>query len=336
MSSLEPRLKRRHLLRGAAAVAAATALPSIARAAQPPKEVRLDFAYYSPTSLVLRRFGWLEQDFKRDNVDVKWVQSAGSNRALEYLNANSIDIGSAAGLAAVLSRSNGNPIKVPYVFSRPEWTALVVGKDSPIRTLADLKGRKVAATPGTDPYLFLLRALHSVGLKKSDIEHVPLQHADGRAALEQGRVDAWAGLDPLMAASELDAGSRLVYRNVAFNTYGFLNVREDFLARYPAEVRRVIAGYERARAWTLANTTEAAKILSEEAKVSLQVALLQLKLRTDLSNPQPSNEHIAALQAAAPILIDERLVKSGTDPRRVISELVDTQFARGLIGRSAA
>lgn len=311
-------------------------LPGLLRAAESPKEVRLDYAYYSPSSLVLRRFGWLEDDFKKDGIAVKWVLSAGSNRALEYLNGNSIDIGSTAGLAALLSKANGNPIKAPYIFSRPEWTALVVPKDSPIKTLADLKGKKIAATKGTDPYLFLLRALHTVKLKRSDIEHVALQHADGRAALEQGRVDAWAGLDPLMAASELDAGSRLLYRNVAFNTYGFLNVREQFLAEHPAEVKRVIAGYERARKWIQANTTEAAKILSEEAKVSLQVALLQIKLRTDLSNPQPSSEHVNALKAAAPILIDEQLVKPGTDLNRAITELVDTQFARGLAGAAAA
>jgi sulfonate transport system substrate-binding protein len=321
-------MKRRSVLQAGAAL---IAVPSLSRAASGAKEVRLDYATYSPTSLVLRKFGWLEQDFAKDGVTVKWVFSAGSNRALEYLNADSIDIGSAAGLASLLARANGNPIKAPYVFSRPEWTALVVAKDSPIRSLADLKGKKVAATKGTDPYLFLLRALHTVGLKKSDIEHVPLQHADGRTALEQGRVDAWAGLDPLMAASELDRGSRLLYRNVAFNTYGFLNVREQFLAQSPDHVRRVIAGYERARLWVLANTTEAAKILSDEAKVSLQVALLQLKLRTDLSNPQPSQEHVAALQAASPILLAEGLVKPGTDLKKTVIDLVDTQFARGSI-----
>ncbi|MBX9793109.1 MAG: aliphatic sulfonate ABC transporter substrate-binding protein [Burkholderiaceae bacterium] len=325
-------MQRRTLLQATAGLT----LPGLLRAAESPKEVRLDYAYYSPSSLVLRRFGWLEDDFKKDGIAVKWVLSAGSNRALEYLNGNSIDIGSSAGLAALLSKANGNPIKAPYIFSRPEWTALVVPKDSPIKTLADLKGKKIAATKGTDPYLFLLRALHTVKLKRSDIEHVALQHADGRAALEQGRVDAWAGLDPLMAASELDAGSRLLYRNVAFNTYGFLNVREQFLAEHPAEVKRVIAGYERARKWIQANTTEAAKILSEEAKVSLQVALLQIKLRTDLSNPQPSSEHVSALKAAAPILIDEQLVKPGTDLNRAITELVDTQFARGLAGAAAA
>ena len=328
-------MQRRSVLQWAAGSAAATVLPSVLHAAEPLKELRLDYAYYSPSSLVIRRFGWLEEEFKKDGINVKWVLSAGSNRALEYLNGNSIDIGSTAGLAALLAKANGNPIRAPYIFSRPEWTALVVPRNSPIKSLADLKGKKIAATKGTDPYLFLLRALQTVKLKRSDIEHVALQHADGRAALEQGRVDAWAGLDPHMAASELDSGTRLIYRNIAFNTYGFLNVREDFLAQRPSEVRRVIAGYERARQWILANTTEAAKILSEEAKVSLQVALLQIKLRTDLSNPQPSSEHVNALKAAAPILLDEQLVKPGTDLNRAITELVDTQFARGLAGAPA-
>lgn len=323
-------MKRRTVLKLAAAGAAVAAFPALARAAQaatPLKELRLDYAYYSPTSLVLRRFGWLEEAFKADGTSIKWVLSAGSNRALEYLNANSIDIGSSAGLAALLARANGNPIRSPYIFSRPEWTALVVRKDSPIRSIADLKGKKVAATKGTDPYLFLLRALKTAGLKRSDIEHVSLQHADGRAALEQGKVDAWAGLDPHMAASELEAGSRLIYRNVAFNTYGFLNVREEFLATRPAETGKVIQAYERARAWVRANPSEAAKILAEEAKVSLPVALLQIKLRSDFGNPQPSSEHIKALQAAAPILVDEALVKPGVDINRAIADLVDTRFA---------
>ncbi|MCC2958358.1 aliphatic sulfonate ABC transporter substrate-binding protein [Massilia sp. IC2-477] len=323
-------MKRRSLLQ----LAALGALPIGSVRAAPLEELRLDYAYYSPTSLVLRHFGWLEEEFKAEGTRIKWVLSAGSNRALEYLNANSIDFGSSAGLAALLARANGNPIRTPYIYSRPEWTALVVPKNSPIRSLADLRGKKVAATKGTDPYLFLLRALHSVGLKRTDIEHVSLQHADGRAALEQGRVDAWAGLDPHMAASELEGGARLLYRNVGFNTYGFLNVREDFLASRPGETARVIKAYERARAWTRANPSEAAKILSSEAKVSLPVALLQVKLRSDFSNPQPGAEHLRALQLAAPILRDEALVKPGTDLDKVIASLIDVRFARPLVARA--
>lgn len=302
----------------------------IAHAADNPKEIRLDYAYYSPPSLVLKRFGWLEEEFKADGVPIKWVLSQGSNRALEFLNSGSVDFGSTAGLAAVLSKANGNPIKSVYVFSRPEWTALLVAKDSPIKSLKDLKGKKIAATKGTDPFLFLLRSLHQEGLSKSDVEILALQHADGRAALEQGRVDAWAGLDPLMAGSEIQAGSRILHRNVAFNTYGFLNTTEDFAKRHPEQVRRVIAAYEKARKWIIANPAETARLVSEEAKLPLEVARLQLK-RNDFSNPVPGAEHVSALKAAAPILVEEDLVRKGTNVGAVIDALVEPAFAKSVV-----
>lgn len=298
--------------------------------AEAPAEIRIDYAYYSPTSLVLKRFGWLEEDLKGDKVAVKWVLSQGSNRALEFLKGNSVDFGSAAGLASVLSKANGNPIKAVYIPSRPEWTALVVTKDSPITSIKDLKGKKVAATKGTDPFLFTLRALRTEGLKKSDIEHVSLQHADGRAALEKGDVDAWAGLDPLMAASEIDAGSRLIYRNVDFNTYCFLNTTETFAKEHPDYVKKVIAAYEKARKWTLEHPEETAKIVAEEAKISLPVAKLQLS-RNDFSNPVPGKQHAKALKSAAPILIEEELVKKGTNVDLVIDQLVEPTFAKAVV-----
>jgi len=240
------------------AVALLASLPigaynSPAQAADAPKEVRLDYAYYAPTSLVLKHFGWLEKSLKPQGTEVRWVFSQGSNRSLEYLNAGSTDFASTAGLAAVLSRANGAPLKTVYIASRPEWTALVVPKDSPLKSVADLKGKKIAATKGTDPYLFLLRSLQKAGLDKNDVEIVHLQHPDGRAALEQGRVDAWAGLDPHMAASELQAGSRLLYRNVDFNSYGVLSVTEKFEQEQPELIKQVIAAYEEARQWAIAH-----------------------------------------------------------------------------------
>lgn len=310
----------------ATALAGLLVASGMAQAADQPKEIRLDYAYYSPPSLVLKRFGWLEEAFKADGVPVKWVLSQGSNRALEFLNSGSVDFGSTAGLAAVLSRANGNPIKSVYVYSRPEWTALLVPKDSPVRSIKDLKGKKVAATKGTDPYLFLLRSLHKEGLSKNDVEILALQHADGRAALEQGRVDAWAGLDPLMAGSEIQAGSRILYRNVAFNTYGFLNTTESFARQYPDHVKRVIGAYEKARKWIVAHPAETAKLVAEEAKLPLDVARLQLK-RNDFSNPVPGAEHVSALKAAAPILVEEALVKNGTNVGAVIDALVEPRFA---------
>ncbi len=289
-------------------------------------EIRLDYAYYSPLSLVVRRFGWLEQEFAPSKTQIRWVLSQGSNRALEYLNSGAIDFGSTAGLAALLSRANGNPIKAVYVYSRPEWTALVVAKGSPIKSVADLRGKTIAATKGTDPFLFLLRSLHQFGLRRADVNIVHLQHPDGRVALEQHTVDAWAGLDPHMAASEIEAGSTLLYRNVDFNTYGFLNVSEKFVKTHPDALRRVLAAYERGRRWTIAHPEEAAKILSEEARLSLAVAQRQLQ-RTDFSNPIPGKTHVQALRDAAPILLDEGLVRKDTDLNAVIAALVDSTTA---------
>jgi sulfonate transport system substrate-binding protein len=308
----------------------AALLAAPAFAAEHPKEIRLDYAYYSPTSLVLKHFSWAEQAYGVQGVTVKWVLSTGSNRALEYLNSNSLDFGSTAGLASVLSRANGNPVKAVYIYSRPEWTALVVPKNSPIRSVNDLRGRKVAAAKGTDPYLFLLRALRDHGLSKTDIELVSLQHADGRTALERGQVDAWAGLDPLMAASQLQAGSRIIYRNVAYNTYGVLNVSDSFAQRYPGDVRQVIGLYERARRWIIANPDEAARLLSQEAGVSIDVARLQLS-RNDFSHPIPGPEQIKALKATAPILTEEALVKPGADVNKAVDDLIDPSFARAVV-----
>jgi sulfonate transport system substrate-binding protein len=323
-------MDRRTFLERAAGVCALGAAPLAARAADAPRELTLDYAYYSPASLVLRRFGWLEKDLEPAGRTVRWVQSLGSNRALEFLDSGAVDFGSTAGLAAVLARANGNPVKAVYVFSRPEWTALAVGRDSPLASVKDLKGRKVAATKGTDPYLFLLRSLREFGLTRNDVQIVHLQHPDGRTALEQGRVDAWAGLDPHLAASQLEAGSRLIYRNLAFNTYGFLNVSEKFAAQNPQDVRRVLSAYERARHWILANADAAADLLAEEARLAAPVARLQLQ-RTDFSHALIGTEHIQALQAAAPILVEEKLVKPGTDVDRAIVELVDPQFARDTV-----
>jgi sulfonate transport system substrate-binding protein len=306
----------------AASLLASTAfIASPVHAETGPAEVRLDFAFYSPPSLVIRKFGWAEQEFAKSSTKVRWVQSAGSNRALEFLAADAVDFGSTAGLAAVLSRANGNPIKTVFVYSRPEWTALAVHKDSPIKTLADLKGKRIAATKGTDPFLFTLRSLQVAGLSKADVELVHLQHADGRVALEQKRVDAWAGLDPLLAASELEAGTRIIYRNVNFNTYGFLNTTEKFAKQYPEAVERTVRLYERARVWIQKNPAEAAELLATEAKISLDVAKRQLA-RTGFDESIPSQTHRAALKAAAPILLEEALVKPGTDVARVVDELI--------------
>src|SRR5271163_3384680 len=148
----------------AAFIAVSTLLPGSAWAADALKEIHIDWATYNPVSMILKQKGLLEKEFAKDGIAIVWVQSAGSNKALEFLNAGSIDFGSSAGSAALVAKINGNPIKSVYVYSRPEWTALVTTRDGAINKVQDLWGKRVAMVRGTDPHIFLVRALQANGM----------------------------------------------------------------------------------------------------------------------------------------------------------------------------
>lgn len=291
--------------------------------------MRVDYATYNPVGLLLKQRGYLEQSLAEESVRVEWVKSLGSNKALEFLNSNSVDFGSTAGAAAFVGRANGNPIRAIYVYSKPEWTALVTRPSTGIRTVADLKGKRVAVTRGTDPFIFLLRALDSAGLSEKDIELVPLQHPEGQKALERGDVHAWSGLDPMMASSELEQGSTLFFRNPELNSYGVLNVREDFAQRYPAFVKLVLAAYERARADALKDPAELERALAKEAHLKVAVAKAVLK-RTDLSSPSIGDRQKAVIVAAGDVLKKSGVVKAEVDVPAVAGSLIDPSFTREL------
>jgi sulfonate transport system substrate-binding protein len=323
---------------GAGSACAPAGAPGPAPGAAPKRleVLRLDYAYYNPVSLVIRRKGWLEEEFGRDGIRVEWVLSLGSNKANEFTASGTVHFGSTAGSAALLARANGVPLKTVWLYSQPEWTALVTGKDSPIRQVGDLRGRKVAATRGTDPWFFLLRALDSAGLGQRDVEIVQLQHPDGEQALLQGQVDAWAGLDPHMAHAELVGGARLFFRRPEWNTYGTLNVLESFLNQYPDVVERVLAVYERGRAWARQNPQELVSILAEESKVTPEIARKVLTERTAFPDPVPGDQLKGVLREIIPLIQKEQLVPAGVDLKAAIEALVEPGPARQVLSKSAS
>lgn len=295
-----------------------------------PDKIRLDYAHYSPTSLVLKEFGWVEEAFEEEGIEIEWVFSQGSNRALEFLNSNSVDFGSTAGAAALVSKANGSPIQNVYIYSQPEWTALVTAANSDISSIEDLRGKTVAATLGTDPYIFLLRALAAEGVDASEVEVVNLQHGDGATSLITGQVDAWAGLDPHMARVELDSGANLFYREPDFNTYGFLNVRNDFAEKYPDYVEKVIELYEQARNWTIENPEDAITLLANEAEISEDVATIQLG-RNTFDNSIPGQVHQEALIEAGLILQAGEVIDQDADVEALVTDLINPEFAEQVI-----
>ena len=286
--------------------------------------VRLDYALYNPLSLVVREQKILEGK----GLTVHWEQSLGSNKANEFLRNDNLDISSAAGSAVLQARANGLAVKTVDVFSQPEWTALVVGANSTVADVKSLRGKRIAATTGTDPYFFLQQALAAAGLSSKDVEIANLQHADGRAALERGDVDAWAGLDPNMAASQLQAGSKLLYRNVAFNTYGLLNAREEFVEKSPELVQHVVDAYAAARAWALANPADLAALYAAQAQLTPEVAALVLQRTTLDIDPVPGAAQQKVLAGVAPLMASEGDVDSESAATTALQGLFAPQFAQ--------
>src|SRR3954467_3276686 len=295
-------------------------------AADKPKEIRIDWATYNPVSMVLKEKQLLEKEFAKDGIAIVWVQTLGSNRALEFLKAGSIDLGSTAGAAALVAKINGNPIKSIYVYSRPEWKALATGKDPPTTKTDDLKGKRVAVTRGTDPHIFLVRALQSVGLTEKDITPVLLQHPDGKTALIRGDVDAWAGLDPMMAQAEIEDGAKLFYRNKGANTWGILNVREEFLKDHPDLVKRVLGVYEEARKYSLANYAEEKHAFQAATKLSDAIADKQLKERTTITYNKIGAEQRDSILQAGLALQKAGVIKADVDVKKTLDDLVDDQW----------
>jgi sulfonate transport system substrate-binding protein len=292
--------------------------------------LNIDFATYNPLSLIIKQQGWLEDAVGKD-VTVNWVQSAGSNKANEALRAGAVDVGSTAGSAALLAHSNGSPIQTIDVYSQPNWSAILVPAGSTITDVSQLKGKSIAATKGTDPYFFLLQALEAAGLTLDDVNVQNLQHADGKAALESGAVDAWAGLDPLLSTSVATAGSTIIYDNIDFNSYGFLNATDSFLEKSPDLAQLVVNAYEKARAYALESPDDAAATLAEVAGIDPSIAESVLVDRTNLDiDGTPGKKQRDVLTIIGPVFVQSADVAS----QNLIDSALDTLFNTTFIDKA--
>jgi len=316
-------------LSGCAGEDVAPAGPALGEGGWSATELNIDFATYNPLSLIIKDQGWLEEATEGE-VTINWIQSAGSNKANEFLRAGSLDVGSTAGSAALLARSNGSPIQVIDIYSQPNWAALAVPAGSDITSVDDLVGKRIAVTKGTDPYFFLLQTLEQAGIGLDDVTIENLQHADGKAALESGAVDAWSGLDPLLSTSVETAGTEIIYDNIDFNSYGFLNATEAFLEKSPDLAQLVVNAYEHARAWAIANPEETAAILAEVAGIDPAIASAVILDRTNLEvSGIPGKAQVDVLTIIGPIFVENGDVPSQQQIDQALSTLIRAEFAEG-------
>ena len=226
--------------------------------------IRIGYQKAATILYALKAKGELEKALKASGASVTWTEFPAGPPMLEALNAGSIDFGYTGEAPPIFAQAAGIPLV--YVAYDP-WTtkaeAIVVHKDSPIKSVADLKGKKVAFAKGSNTNYLVIKALEKAGLKYTDIKPTFLAPADGRAAFEGKNVDAWAIWDPYLAAAQKATGARILTdaTGLAPNR-GYYLAAKSFAEKNPAALKTVLAGVSKVSDWAKKNPPEVAKLLS--------------------------------------------------------------------------
>ena len=245
--------------------AAALALVSFTAHAEPRPEVLRIGLQKSASLLVLQKAqGTLEKRLAPLGVTVKWIEFPAGPQLLEGLNVGSIDVGYVGEAPPVFAQAAGADfVYVGNDPAAPLAEAIVVPKDSAIKSVADLKGRKIVLNKGSNVHYLLVRALENAGLKFSDVQAVYLAPADARAAFERGAVDAWVIWDPFLAAVEKQTGARILADGRGLvNNYQYYLAARPFAEKYPRILRALFEDSVAEGAWLKANLKQAAALVA--------------------------------------------------------------------------
>lgn len=208
-----------------------------------PKQLRIGFQKSASLLTLLKAEGTLEKRLAPKGIEVKWVEFPAGPQLLEGLNVGAIDFGYVGEAPPVFAQAAGaNFVYVGHEDPAPRAEALIVQKDSPIKTVADLKGKKIALNKGSNVHYLLVKLLEKHGLKYSDIQPVFIPPADARAAFERGSVDAWVIWDPFTAAAQQQIGARILADGTGVvNNYAFFLAERTFATKSPEVINELFA-----------------------------------------------------------------------------------------------
>jgi len=250
--------------------------PAVAQAQD--KVIRVGFQKYG-NLILLKGKGWLEKKVAPLGFKVEWKEFPSGPPLLEALNVGAIDFGHAGEAPPIFAQAAGAPfLYVAYEPPAPKGEAILVPKDSTIKTLSDLKGKKVALNKGSNVHYLLVKALEKAGVKYSQIEPVFLAPADARAAFERRSVDAWVIWDPFQAAAEIATGAKTLADGTGLApNHQFYLAGQKFTEANPHVLDAVIAAVAEIDAW--ANGKERAVAEELSAGIGIPAPVLEIALK---------------------------------------------------------
>ncbi|WP_238154302.1 sulfonate ABC transporter substrate-binding protein [Synechococcus elongatus] len=265
---------------------------------------------------LLRYRGNFEKRLKALGVAVTWSEFTSGPPLLEALGAGSIDLGQTGDAPPVFAQARGsNIVYIGQSDKSPDSVGLLVPPNSSIRTIAQLKGKKVAFARGSSAHFFIVKALETAKLSLKDVTPVYLQPPDGRAAFERGSIDAWAVWDPFFAAAEKDAKARVLvngrgltpFREFYLSDRNFANQNPDLIPVIIQELRAL-------GTWAVSNPNKSAEFLADKTKINIDILKVSERRRAGRyrTNTGVTPEAIAEQQQIADIFFAQGLI-----PKRI-------------------
>ena len=306
-----PRIDRRHALAFLTLLALLLVLPFSVRAQE--KTVRIGFQKYG-SLVVLKGRGTLEPKLKALGYSVQWSEFPSGPPLLEALNAGAIDFGTAGETPPIFAQAASEALTyVAHEPAAPQGEAILVPKDSPIRSVADLRAKKVALNKGSNVHYLLVRALEKAGLTLADITPVYLAPSDGRAAFEKGAVDAWVIWDPYLAAAEASGNTRqLADGTDLVPNHQFYLTSRNFAAKNGQALDAIVSAIGEADVYTKDNAEAVAREISPS--IGIPVSILTVAIKRQGYGVRALDETvIAQQQRIADTFRDLKLVPKALD-----------------------
>jgi sulfonate transport system substrate-binding protein len=309
-------ITRRNIL-GGTVIFAALAI-SDARALDGPAEIRIGTQKGGFFPAIRQRHS-VEDAFRPLGIEIRWIDFQFGPPLLEAINAGSVDFGFVGDAPPIFAQAGGARIRyVAAVKSDGNTQAIIVPQDSPIRTLADLKGKRIAFGKGSSAHNLLVAALEKAGLAWSDITPAPLAPADATAAFVKGSVDAWSIWDPYLALAELKQNARVIaFDKDVHQPNAFYIAGSDFVEKYSALLARLNAVFASEGRWADTHHEEVAQAQAEATGVDIEA----IRRFVDRSNYRvvPVDDEVIRSQQ----IVADRFARLGLIPKPVnVSDIV--------------
>lgn len=260
-------------------------------------ELRIGYQKSASLFVLQKAQGTLEKKLAPLGFGVKWIEFPAGPQLLEGLNVGAVDVGYVGEAPPIFAQAAGARfVYFGYDPAAPRAEAILVTKDSPIKTVADLKGKKVALNKGSNVHYLLVKLLEKNGLKFTDVQAVYLAPADGRAAFESKNVDAWVIWDPFQAAAEKATGARVLADGTpdVVNNYQYYLGERNFVGKNPKVIDALFEDSVEQGIWLKKNLRQAAEIIAPLQ--GLPVDVVELALRRYEFNVKPITPAVAAEQ----------------------------------------